>query len=73
MNDDAPHLWIRLKFKRHRLPRDYPPGICPHGLLRRALKTIGRWYGYEVQEIRDAVGDGPTVAPTGAKSPPQNP
>jgi hypothetical protein len=70
---DDPHLWIRVKFKRHRLPRDYPPGIDPYVLLRHALKSIGRWHGYEVQEIRDVIEDGPTVAPAAPGGPPRPP
>lgn len=44
-------VWLRLRFEPWRLPRDYPPGIDPMRLLARALKTIGRRYGWGNKEM----------------------
>lgn len=67
-------LWLRLRFQRHRLPREYPVSIPPEILLRQVLKRLGRDAGYCVMELfaaseRAPACSGPQPTPQGDPEP----
>jgi hypothetical protein len=55
-------LWLRLRFQRHRLPREDPDLVTPENMLKQALKVLGRRFGYAVEEIHEVGADPATLA-----------
>jgi hypothetical protein len=55
-------VWVRFRFQRWRLPRDYPPDISPGTLFKQLLKLAGRRFGFGALEVREEL-PGQALAP----------